>query len=112
MDAPSAPRHPEQLLLNEIQVMLAEKRTYYGLFRLGIGVITLPLTITGFLIATRDYHGIFERLDLSIAVLFPLAVICIIGIRLCTGTHRKIGRIDRLISGIKAENPRIAEILV
>ena len=35
----------EQLLLSEIQVLLAEKRTYYSILRTGLGVIVAPLTV-------------------------------------------------------------------
>lgn len=110
---PASPAHrpPEQILLQEIQVLLAEKRTYFALFRLGIAIATLPLTIIAFLIATREYHQVFAEPLFAFVIIGSLSALSLVGISICLRTQRKIKGINGIIDIIKSENKRIAEIL-
>lgn len=101
-----------QLQLQETQVLLAEERTYYSLFRLGLGLVTLPLTIIAFLIATAKYHHVFDEAHVALTLLVSLAVLAFGGLAICVRTQRKIARISHLLQRMKRENRRIAELLV
>ncbi len=104
--------HSEQLLLAEIQVLLAEKRTYYALLRSAIAIATLPLTVIVFLIATTKYHDLFNRPWLSTVVIIVLAAIVVTGISLGARANRKIKKLNGFVDKIKSENKRLAEIVL
>lgn len=103
---------PEQLLLNEVQVLLAEKRTYYALLRSAIAVFTLPLSVVIFLIGTAHYHGLFNRSWVSMVVMVVLLLISFAGISMVIKANEKIKKIHRMIETIKSENKRLAEIVI
>ncbi len=109
---PKKEHPPEQLLLNEVQVLLAEKRTYYALLRSALAIFTLPLTIIVFLIGTDNFHGLFLKPWLSITVMVVLLLISFAGISMVLRANEKIKMIHKLIGIIKSENKRIAEIVI
>lgn len=104
--------HPEQLLINEVQLLLAEQRTYYAMLRTGIAVFTLPLTILGFLVVTRDSHGVFNNIWLAASVILLLIAISFLGIWLSKRSESKIKHIHKLINRIRQENKRLAELIL
>ena len=97
----SISQHSEQLLLSEIQVLLAEKRTYYSLLRTGLGIGSIPFTVIIFLVATSQYHGIFNYAWLAGIILFALLIISIEGIKITYDSRKKISRLDKMIKTIK-----------
>jgi uncharacterized membrane protein YidH (DUF202 family) len=52
------PVKADNLIFNEIQVLLAEKRTALASLRTGIAVFALPLSVLSVLIATSRYYNI------------------------------------------------------
>ncbi len=103
---------PEQLLLAEMQVLLAEKRTYYALLRTGMAVVTLPLSIVIFLLATAKYGGIFNHWWLATIVFAGLIAISLSGVGIMNHSQRKLRKIDRMIHVIEHENKRVDEIII
>lgn len=102
----------ESILLNEIELLLAEKRTYYSTFRTGIAIITTALTLTIFLLATRDYHHIFESKPTAIAVLLVLLAMVIAGIFMIIISTNKIKTIDIAVKKVERENKRVGNIVI
>lgn len=102
----------EQLLLNEVQVLLAEKRTYYSLMRSALAIFTLPLTVVLFLISTAPVHGLFDKPWLSVTIMAMLLVISFTGITQVIRASEKIKKLHRMIEIIKTQNKRIAEIVI
>lgn len=101
----------EQILLSELQVLLAEKRTYYALLRTGLAVSTVPMSVMAFLLATLNYHDIFKHFWLGISVGGGLISISLIGLVLFYSAESKIKKINRILKKVKSQNARIAEIL-
>jgi undecaprenyl pyrophosphate phosphatase UppP len=102
----------EQLLLAEVQVLLAEKRTYYAMLRSAIAIATLPLTVIAFLIATVKYHQLFDNLWLSTVVIIVLSALTVVGISFIARANRRIRHINQMIEKIKSSNKRLAEIVL
>jgi uncharacterized membrane protein YidH (DUF202 family) len=102
----------ESLLLSELQLVLAEKRTYLSILRTGLAVFTVPLTVIAFLGATAEYHGIFTNAIVAIVVVGGLAIISVIGLIIFYISQRKLRRLNTFVYHIKEENKRIAEIVV
>jgi uncharacterized membrane protein YkgB len=48
---------PENIIINEVQLILAEKRTSLAVLRTGIAVLVLPLSAVSFLIVTSKYFS-------------------------------------------------------
>ena len=61
----------DALAINEVQLVLAEKRTSLAVMRTGIAVLALPLSVMSVLIATSKYYDVLHVLPL----LVPLSVL-------------------------------------
>lgn len=103
---------PEQLLLNEIQVLLAEKRTYYALGRTGMTVVTVPLSVLVFLLATSKFHGVFDNWWLAVLVSGGLITLSLYGVIMLSQAQRKLRWINKHIWQIARQNERILRIIV
>jgi uncharacterized membrane protein YidH (DUF202 family) len=56
----------DAILINEVQLLLAEKRTALSVMRTGIAVLALPLSVMSVLIATSKYYDVLHVLHLII----------------------------------------------
>ncbi len=70
-DLSSSSTNIDGIVINEVQLLLAEKRTSLATMRTGIAVFTLPLSVLSILIATSRYYDISQVMPL----LLPLLVI-------------------------------------
>src|SRR5260370_17476867 len=60
---------PINLILGEIQVLLAEKRTALSSLRTGIAIFALPLSVLSVLIATSRYYSFGKVMPLLLPLL-------------------------------------------
>ena len=101
----------ENFLLDEIQLILAEKRTSLSIMRTGIAVITLPLSVLTILVVTSKYYRIFEILTLFV----PLVTLCVgltvWGVYLIIRASRSIRHYDAMIRKLKLDDSRLKEIV-
>jgi hypothetical protein len=101
----------KEFLLDEIQVILSEKRTSLSILRTGIAVITLPLSVLTILVVTSKYYRVFEILTLFI----PLVVLClgltVWGVYLIVKASKNIRHYDAMIRKLKLEDSRLKEIV-
>ena len=102
----------EQLLLSEIQVLLAEKRTYYAILRTGLGIIVAPLTVIVFLIATAEFHKLFSYFWVGAVLIIGLLAMSVFGVVLFFYAQRKLNQLEKLIRTIENKNHRVDEIVV
>lgn len=106
---------PEERLLavhvNEIQLLLAEKRTALSVLRTGIAIFALPLSVLSLLIATSRLYEPERVLPLLIPVGLVNLALAALGIFLVFRSMRRLLRLDRLIAGIKRESPRLARLV-
>src|SRR2546427_11779860 len=59
----------DNLIFNEIQVLLAEKRTALSSLRTGIAIFALPLSVLTVLIATSRYYSFEKVMPLLVPLL-------------------------------------------
>jgi len=64
---------PDGIIINEVQLLLTEKRTSLATMRTGITVFVLPLSVLSVLIATSKYYDVFQVMHFII----PLLAICV-----------------------------------
>lgn len=111
MDSSKNPKHSVPYAINDIQLLLAEKRTSLALMRTGIAVLALPLSLLSLLIATSKYY---EAVDV-LAILIPLSVVllCLItlGLYLIGHALRRMHHNDSLIHTIKSKYQEISEYI-
>jgi uncharacterized membrane protein YkgB len=99
------------IVIAEVQLILAEKRTSLATMRTGIAVFVLPLSVLSVLIATSKYYDIVHVLHLLLPLLAICAALVLLGTYLVTRSIIRIRRQDRHILEIKRKHSRIAEFI-
>ena len=102
---------PDSIVINEVQLLLAEKRTSLATMRTGIAVFVLPLSVMGLLIATSRYYDFHKVLYLALPLLTICAGLIGLGIYLVYRAMAKIHHYDRQIKELKKDYPRIGKYI-
>ena len=87
--------------LDDINLLLAEKRTSLAVLRTAIALFTLPLSVLTILTATSRYYNPLESLHLFLPLLFICFMLIIIGVYLIFRSFRRIKKIDFKIEKLK-----------
>jgi uncharacterized membrane protein YidH (DUF202 family) len=101
----------DAFIINEAQLILAEKRTSLAAMRTGIAVFAIPLSVLGLLIATSRYYDVIHVLPLILPLVVMLTALIALGTYLVVRALLHIRRYDRLIMRLKQKHSRIAEFL-
>ncbi|MBN2319821.1 MAG: hypothetical protein JXR49_12115 [Acidobacteria bacterium] len=102
---------PDNIVINEVQLLLAEKRTSLSTMRTGITVFVLPLTVLGVLVTTSRYYDFQRVLPLIIPLLTICAGLVVIGTYLVFRAMKKLHHYDRQIQELKKDHPRIGKFI-
>ena len=101
----------DSVIINEVQLVLAEKRTSLAVMRTGIAVLALPLSVMSVLIATSKYYDVLHVLHF----LIPLVALCIVliffGVYLIIRSLIKMLHYDHLINEIKLKHSYIGKFI-
>lgn len=98
-------------LLDEIQLLLAEKRTSLSVLRTGIAVFALPLSVLSVLITTSRYYDPAKVMHFLAPVIALSAALIILGTYLVVRALRKLHAQDRLIAQLKLKSRAIATLI-
>jgi uncharacterized membrane protein YidH (DUF202 family) len=101
----------DNIIINEVQLLLAEKRTSLATLRTGIAVLVLPLSVLSVLIATSKYYNILHVMHLLLPLLGLCAALIVLGAYLIIRAIIRIRHQDRHILEIKRKHSRIAEFM-
>jgi len=111
----SDPLKPEPDLqtvtFNEVQLLLAEKRTSLSTMRTGIAVFVLPLSVFSVLIATSKSYELHKVMLWLVPLMLLNLGLIVLGIYLITRAVLRIHHYDQLLDKLKRKNPRLAELL-
>ncbi len=99
------------LLFNEIQLILAEKRTALSSLRTGIAVFALPLSVLSALIATSRYYDINHVAQLLVPLLVLNGALIVLGSYLIIHSIQRLHHYDRLIREIKQKHSLVADFI-
>jgi hypothetical protein len=99
------------ILINEMQLILAEKRTLLATMRTGIAVFALPLSVLGLLIATSRYYDVRGVLHWLIPLLAICAALAVLGSYLIIRSIARLHSLDRLILKLKQEHSQLARFM-
>lgn len=108
---PSEDSCPPAILLNEVQLILAEKRTSLASLRTGIAVFAIPLSIMGVLVATSRYYEVGDVMPLFICVMVVNILLLVLGAFLVIRSIIKLRHEDVMIKNIKRKHSIIAEFI-
>lgn len=101
----------DNLIVEEILVLLQEKRTALRMVRIGISAVIAQISILGFLIATSKYYEWMQVMHLWIP--FALLNLVVLGVAgyFIFGSLIQIRRLDRQILRYKSNHGKIAGIM-
>lgn len=101
----------DPIVINEVQLLLAEKRTSLAALRTGIAVLALPLSVISVLIATSKYYDVFNVLHLLIPLGILNVLLLFIGFYLIIRSIIRLRHYDGLIQAIKMKSRVIKEFV-
>lgn len=102
----------DSVLMNEIKLLLAEKRTSLAVMRTGIAVLALPLSVLSVLIATSKYYDILNVLNFLIPLVILNIILLIIGGYLIIHSALQMRHYDHLIREIKFKHSIIGNFII
>jgi len=102
---------PENIIINEIQLLLAEKRTSLSTLRTGITVFVLPLSVLSVLIATSKYYNLLQVMPLIIPLLIICVLLVFLGSYLIIRAMIRMRHHDSLILQLKRKHRWIAKFI-
>jgi uncharacterized membrane protein YidH (DUF202 family) len=101
----------ETIIIGEVQLLLAEKRTSLAAMRTGIAVFVLPLTVMSVLIATSKYYDVVQVMNLLVPLLIICAVLVLLGAYLIIRSILRLHHQDMHIAKIKRKHSIIADYI-
>lgn len=101
----------ELMPFNEVQLLLAEKRTSLSTLRTGIAVFVLPLSVLSILIATSKSYELHKVMLWLVPLMLLNLGLVALGVYLVTRAVLKIRHYDRLLDKLKNKHSRLAELL-
>jgi len=99
------------IAINEVQLLLAEKRTTLAVMRTGIAVLALPLSVMSLLIATSKYYDALGVVHFLVPLGILNLALIVLGVYLITRSIIRMKRYDRLIHKIKLKHSVIGELI-
>ena len=101
----------DNLILGEIQVLLAEKRTALSSLRTGIAIFALPLSVLSVLIATSRYYSFGKVMPLLVPLLLLNLGLVVLGSWLIYRSIHRIRHFERRIRELSQKYRSIAEFI-
>ena len=91
----------DPIAINEVQLILAEKRTSLAVLRTGIAVLVLPSSVVSILIATSSFYDVLHVLHFLIPLTVLNLALVAVGAYLIIRSIIRMKHYDRFIKEIK-----------
>jgi uncharacterized membrane protein YqjE len=95
------------MLINEVSLILAEKRTALSVLRTGLAVLVLPLSVVSVLVAVSRMYDPAKVMYLLAPLLGLSVLLAIFGLYLIYRSFKKALSLDRLSQELKKQNPQL-----
>ena len=102
---------PDTIVFNDIQVLLAEKRTALASLRTGIAVFALPLSVLSALIATSRFYSMEKVMPLLAPLLLLNLGLVVLGTWLVFRSIRRIHHFEHRIKELSKKYRSIAQFI-
>ena len=99
------------LCINQVQLLLAEKRTALSVMRTGIAVLALPLSVFSALIATSKWYRAAEVWPLLVLVVLISTGLVAFAVYLIARSAAAMHRYDRIIRSIKENHAALHTLI-
>ena len=106
-----AVQQDDAIAINEVQLVLAEKRTSLSVMRTGIAVLALPMSVMSLLIATSKHYDAFHVMHLLVPLGALNLALIILGAYLIVRPILRMRRYDQLIHRIKRKHSVIGKFI-
>lgn len=110
-----APSDPDAsldlLILNEVQLLLSEKRTALSALRTGIAIFAFPLSVLSVLITTSGSYEWREVMHWLVPLLVLTVGLTALAVYLIVHSFRRLHHYDRIINELKRKHSKLAEFL-
>lgn len=100
-----------RIVLGEVQLMLAEKRTAFALLRTGVSVSLVPLSLWTVLVATSKLWNPFQVLWLLVPLMIVAGGLFLLGIVLVLHALRHLRHVDRVLAGLRTRDTLLEDLL-
>lgn len=101
-----------KLVMAEVQLLLAEKRTSFALMRTGVTVALLPLSVWTVLIATSALWNIWDSWWMLAPVMLVSVLLFGLGTYLIGHALNHLAHTDRVIMGLRQSDTLLEDLLV
>lgn len=101
----------DRFLFDEIQLILAEKRTSLSILRTGIAIFALPLSVLSVLVATSRFYDPAQVMTLLMTLLILNLALTVLGVYLIFRALKRIHHYDFMIREIKRKHSVLADYL-
>jgi uncharacterized membrane protein YidH (DUF202 family) len=102
----------DMLVIQEMQLLLAEKRTALSTLRTGIAIFAFPLSVLSVLIATSKSYNLPDVMHWLVPLLLLNVALIVLAVYLIARAFRKIHYYDRLIDEYKRKHSRLEKLLL
>jgi hypothetical protein len=99
------------VVMDEIQLILAEKRTYLSVMRTGIAILALPLSVLSVLVATSRLYDVLNVLHFLIPLGILNLALVTLSAYLIVRSIIRIHFYDKLLYQIKLKKAELAELI-
>lgn len=99
------------LIMSEVQLLLAEKRTSYALLRTGVTVALVPLSIWTVLLATSRLYNVFDELWLFAPLMLIAVGLLALGAWLVLHALARVRRVDATLTALRKSDTLIEDLL-
>ena len=99
------------LVINEIMLLLSEKRTSLSTLRTGIGLVMIPLSVLSFLVATSRSYDLEDVLYLLAPLWAACVVLFLLGMHIILRALLRIRRFDSRIETLKAKDASVRALI-
>ena len=102
----------DMLVIQEMQLLLAEKRTALSTLRTGIAIFAFPLSVLSVLIATSKSYELHEVMHWLVPLLLLNLGLIGLAVYLIVHALRRLQHYNRLIDELKRKHALLARLLV
>ena len=110
-----APPQPEAnldiMILNEVQLLLSEKRTALSGLRTGIAIFAFPLSVLSVLITTSRSYQWSDVMQWLVPLLAINLGLIGLAIYLIVRAFRRLNHYERIITELKRKHSKLAEFM-
>lgn len=101
----------QKLLMSEVQLLLADKRTAFALLRTGVTVALIPMSIWTLLVTTSKLYNVFDVLWLLVPLLLVATLLFVLGIYLVVHAMMHVRHIERVMAGLKKSDTLLEDLM-